>query len=255
MNIKEHIIYEDNHIIVINKPNGILTQGDYSGSESLFDLLKKYIKESRNKPGDVYLAMIHRLDRPVSGLLVFATTSKAAARLNKSFLSHEVTKIYFAQSHDNSPNIVPNSWIQSKGYLSRKRDTSHFSLKKQQNSQSAELFYNVIDFHDTSLSCLIKLITGRKHQIRAQLKSLGLPIIGDEKYGSKKLFHGEICLHSSYLSFEHPVLKETMNFYTEPPVHFKEVPQNLKGAIESAIKELDFNSNNKGDSKKVKSKK
>ena len=179
-----HILYEDNHIVAVYKPACVLAQGDETGEESVFDLVKKYIKEKYKKPGNVFLGLVHRLDRPVSGIMVFAKTSKGASRLSEQFRNHEVEKTYHA--------VVFGKMDRKKGFI-----ISHLKKDKDKNktfvrqsadrdTKESELSYEVVE-SDGKFSLLkIKPLTGRSHQIRAQLSSVGHPIIGDIKYGAKE---------------------------------------------------------------------
>jgi len=212
------IIYEDNHIIVADKPSGILTQGDYSGEQSLLNMLKEYIRLKYNKPGEAFIGLVHRLDRPVSGLLVFARTSKAAARLQKEFTSGRIEKYYIAAIENNAG--LNDDWITLENNLLRERDITRVVKQESKQTEKGILhLYPLMQTKKYSL-LLIKLDTGKKHQIRAQLSASGNPIIGDKKYGSVKDTGDAICLHSAYLSFTHPTLKTAMEFYSQPPEIF-----------------------------------
>ena len=203
------ILYEDNHIIVVVKPYNVLSQGDSTGDITMVDLVKKYIKDKYNKPGNVYLALLHRLDRPVGGIMVFAKTSKAAARLSKSFLNREITKKYLA--------IV-------KGRMDKKsselidyidRDSSGNSFIKD-SGKKAILEYTELDYNEKCDCSLlsIELKTGRHHQIRVQFASRGHYLLGDQRYGKKD--NRQISLFCYYLSFIHPVTKKRLEFKEYP---------------------------------------
>ena len=204
---KLKILYEDNHIIVVVKPYNVLSQSDNTGDISIMDMIKKYIKEKYNKPGNVYLGLVHRLDRPVGGVMVFAKTSKAASRLSKSFSNHEVVKKYLA--------VVHGKLSDGKMVDKIERDNEGNSFISE-NGKEAILNYHVIEYNkenDCSLVS-IELKTGRHHQIRVQFASRGHYLIGDQRYGvqDKK----QISLFSYYLSFIHPVSKEKLEFIELP---------------------------------------
>lgn len=210
------IIFEDNHIIVVNKSVGDLVQGDATGDEPLSEKLKTYIKNKYNKPGNVYLGVVHRLDRPTSGVLIFAKTSKALSRLNKQFSERETQKIYWAlvqSKPDNSSARIVH-------YLKRnpKKNKSFAYPKPIPEAKKAILNYKLITSLDHYHLLEINLETGRHHQIRAQLSAIGCPIKGDLKYGAKRSNpDGGIHLHAKSLSIIHPVKKEKMTFEADLP--------------------------------------
>ena len=202
---KLNILYEDNHIIVVVKPYNVLSQGDSTKDASIMDDIKSYIKVKYNKPGNVYLGLVHRLDRPVGGVMVFARSSKAASRLCKSFNEHSITKKYLA--------IVNGKMESDKGelvdYIDKDSNGNAFISA---NGKKAVLEYEVLQYddkHDCSLVS-IDLKTGRHHQIRIQFASRGHYLLGDQRYG--KLDNTQICLFAYYLSFTHPVSKEVLEF-------------------------------------------
>jgi len=205
------IIYCDNHLFVLNKPAGLLVQGDRSGDLSLLDLARAYIKEKYNKPGNVYLGLVHRLDRPVSGVVVLARTSKAAARLSQQFKSRKVTKIYHAMVEGKVAkegrwfdNIVRN------GVTSR--------VTEQEEGLPAELTFCRLNYFDGISHVEIDLATGRHHQIRVQFASRGYPVLGDFRYGSRVKFGDKaLALHARILSLTHPTKEEKMTFTAEYP--------------------------------------
>ncbi len=176
------ILYEDNHIIAVYKPACILAQGDKTGEESVFDLVKKYIKEKYKKPGNIFLGLVHRLDRPVSGIIVFAKTSKGASRLSEQFRYHEVEKTYHA--------VVLGRMERKKGiiisHLKKDKDKNKTFVHKSASADTkeSELSYEVVESNDKFSLLKIKPRSGRSHQIRAQLSSIGHPIVGDIKYGA-----------------------------------------------------------------------
>ena len=206
---KLEVLYEDNHIIVVVKPYNVLSQGDSTGDTSIMDMVKEYIKVKYHKPGNVYLGLVHRLDRPVGGIMVFARSSKAAARLTKAFNEHKITKKYLA--------IVHGKMEKDKDELVDKIEkTSDGNSIISDNGKEAILDYEVLEYNkenDCSLVS-IKLKTGRHHQIRVQFSSRGHYLLGDQRYGV--LDNKQICLFSYYLSFEHPVTHEILEFKRMP---------------------------------------
>lgn len=210
------ILYEDNHLIVINKRCGDIVQGDKTGDKPLSEVVKSYIKEKYNKPGAVYLGIVHRLDRPTSGVILFAKTSKALSRLNQQFSKHEPQKTYWA--------IVQNTPKPKAGQLvhfllrKSKNNKSYAYPKKVKNSKKAILHYKMLKQLDNYTALEIDLKTGRHHQIRSQLSVINCPIKGDLKYGAKRSNKdGGIHLHARALSIIHPVKKEKINFTAPPP--------------------------------------
>ena len=201
------ILHEDNHIIVINKRVGDIVQGDKTGDKPLSDVVKEYVKDKYNKPGDVFLGVVHRLDRPTSGIVVFAKTSKALARLNDMFKNRETEKVYWAVVKSQPPKNEDTL----AHFLKRneKNNTSKAHIKEVPESKFARLDYKVIVELNNYYALEIKLHTGRHHQIRAQLSAIGSPIKGDLKYGSDRSNpDGGIHLHARTLKFIHPVSKE-----------------------------------------------
>jgi 23S rRNA pseudouridine1911/1915/1917 synthase len=209
------VVYEDNHLIIVSKRSGEIVQGDKTGDEPLSETVKKYIKEKYQKPGAVFLGVTHRLDRPVSGLVVFARTSKALERLNRMFANGEVHKTYWA--------IVPKKKEESRGvdnfehtlehWLTRneKQNKSYAHDREKPGSKRAVLKYKVIGESDRYNLLEINLLTGRHHQIRCQLAAIGCPIKGDLKYGAKRSnADGSISLLAREIAFVHPVSKATV---------------------------------------------
>ncbi|RRO21926.1 RluA family pseudouridine synthase [Flavobacteriaceae bacterium 14752] len=210
------IIFEDNHLIVINKPVGRLVQGDSTGDEPLSDTVKTYIKHKYNKPGNVYLGVVHRLDRPTSGVLVFAKTSKALSRLNKQFSERQTQKIYWAMVK-NKPEQNQAKLVH---YLKRnpKQNKSYAYPKEIPDSKQAVLKYKVLKSLDHYHLIEIELETGRHHQIRSQLSYINCPIKGDLKYGAKRSnAGGGIHLHAKKLCLIHPTKKERLCFEASLP--------------------------------------
>ena len=201
------VLYEDNHIIVINKAAGEIVQGDKTGDESLCDTMKAYIKEKYAKPGNVFIGLPHRLDRPVSGIVVFAKTSKALERLNRMFSEGSVKKIYWALTKGipQPAEAELESWI-----LRNEKMNKSFSYPKEvKGSKRAVLHYRLAAASQNYNLIEVGLKTGRHHQIRCQLSSIGCPIKGDLKYGAQRSNpDGSISLHARYIEFVHPVSKE-----------------------------------------------
>ena len=205
---KLHVLYEDNHLIVINKPGGLLVQGDATGDETLSDLVKKYLKEKYNKPGNVFVGVIHRLDRPVSGVVLMAKTSKALERLNKQFRERKIYKKYWA--------VVKRKPKEEKGklvhYLVKNQDKNVVSYydKPVEGALRAELFYTVLGHLNDHFLLEVNPVTGRPHQIRVQLSAMGCPIRGDLKYGfHKPNFDANINLHAKEIIFELDRIRRT----------------------------------------------
>jgi 23S rRNA pseudouridine1911/1915/1917 synthase len=210
------ILHEDNHIIVINKRVGDIVQGDKTGDKPLSDIVKEYIKDKYNKPGDVFLGVVHRLDRPTTGIVVFARTSKALERLNKMFSERETQKTYWAVVK-NKPSKAEDKLVH---FLKRneKNNTSKAHLKEIPESKIASLDYKIIKELDNYFVLEINLHTGRHHQIRAQLQAIGCPIKGDLKYGfDRSNPDGGIHLHARKLAFIHPVSKENIEIIAPTP--------------------------------------
>lgn len=210
------VIYEDNHLLVVNKASGVLTQGDETGDLSLPDYVKLYLKEKYAKPGNVFCGVVHRLDRPVSGLVVLAKTSKALERMNELFKNRQIDKTYWAIS---SRAPTPRTgklihWLFKDG----QRNVTKAYPTQVPNSQYAELSYTLVASVKNYYLLEVKPLTGRPHQIRVQLASLGSPICGDEKYGgSPALVRGAIHLHARSLAFVHPIKQEQLVLRADLP--------------------------------------
>ena len=201
------VIYEDNHIIIVNKQSGEIVQGDKTGDRPLSDIVKDYIKDKYQKPGAVFLGVVHRLDRPVSGLVVFARTSKALTRLNKMFAEGEVQKTYWAivKNAPKEPEGILTHWL----VRNEKQNKSYAYDHERPNAKKAILKYKVIGHSDNYTLLGVQLMTGRHHQIRCQLAAMGCPIRGDLKYGAPRSNpDGSISLMSRRVAFIHPVSKE-----------------------------------------------
>jgi 23S rRNA pseudouridine1911/1915/1917 synthase len=210
------ILHEDNHIIVINKRVGDIVQGDKTGDKPLSEVVKEYIKEKYNKPGEVFLGVVHRLDRPTTGIVVFARTSKALTRLNELFSNRETQKTYWAIVK-NKPEKEQDTLVH---FLKRneKNNTSKAHIKEVAESKKASLDYKIIKKLDNYFALEINLHTGRHHQIRAQLAAIVCPIKGDLKYGfDRSNSDGGIDLHARKLVFIHPVSKEVLEIIAPTP--------------------------------------
>ncbi len=214
------VLFEDNHLIAINKPPGYLVQGDQTGDPVLADLVKNYIKFRYDKPGAVFLGVIHRLDRPVSGALIFARTSKALQRMNRIFQERAVTKTYWAivgaAPEPLSATLV--DYIYKDSAKNRAHAIAAPS-RRHPDAKRAELSYRLLQRIGSQYLLEVQPITGRPHQIRVQLASRSLPIRGDLKYGYPKPNpDGNISLHCRSLSFEHPVKREPLTIIADPPL-------------------------------------
>ncbi len=201
------VLYEDNHLIAVDKAAGILVQGDNTGDMPLSEMVKSYIRDKYKKPGEVFCGVIHRIDRPVSGVVLLARTSKALARMNEQFQKREIRKIYWALTK-NKPNDEEGTL---KHWLSKDADKNVVKVfnKETKGAQEAELDYKILGRNGDFYLWQIELKTGRPHQIRAQLAKINCPIKGDLKYGfGKKNDDGRIHLHSKALIFTHPTKKE-----------------------------------------------
>lgn len=210
------ILHEDNHLIVVNKRVGDIVQGDKTGDKPLSEVVKEYIKEKYNKPGEVFLGVVHRLDRPTTGIVVFARTSKALTRMNELFSNRETQKTYWAVVK-NKPAKNEDTLVH---YIKRneKNNTSKAHSKEVPDSKKASLEYKIIKELDNYYGLEILLHTGRHHQIRAQLSAIGSPIKGDLKYGfDRSNPDGGIHLHARKLVFTHPVSKEKITIIAPTP--------------------------------------
>lgn len=205
------VVYEDNHIFVVYKESGEIVQGDKTGDTPLSETVKAYIKEKYQKPGAVFLGVVHRLDRPVSGLVVFARTSKALSRLNEMFRKGEVHKTYWALVQPSGNPVTSNTFVTATHWLTRneKQNKSYAYDREVPGSKKAVLRYRTIGQTERYQLVEVELLTGRHHQIRCQLSTLGMPIRGDLKYGAKRSNpDGSISLLSHHVEFIHPVSKQ-----------------------------------------------
>ena len=208
------VLYEDNHIIVAIKPAGVLSQSDGSSAPDMLTILKAYIKEEYSKPGEVYLGLLHRLDRPVSGVMVFARTSKAASRLSEQIRTRKVEKIY---------RCIVNGVLEGEGrlenFISKDENKNIVTVidKEKPGFKASYLDYKALASKEGLTMVEVKLGTGRSHQIRAQMAHSGYPLIGDQKYGDKDKRCKDIALEAYKLSFEHPVKREFITFEAPLP--------------------------------------
>jgi len=203
--VMNNILYEDNHIIVVEKKINIPVQEDESKDEDLLTIIKKYIKDKYNKPGNVYLGLVHRLDRPVGGVMVFAKTSKAASRLSDQVRTHQISKKYYA---------IVEGKLNKEGILKDKllKDTKTNIVRVDKNGKDSELSYKLVNTKDNLNLVDIDLKTGRSHQIRVQFSSRNNPLYGDQKYNKGAKVGEQIALFAYQLSFYHPTTKELMTF-------------------------------------------
>ncbi|MEM6264216.1 MAG: RluA family pseudouridine synthase [Bacteroidota bacterium] len=204
------ILYEDNHLLAINKPSGMPSQGDQTGDSNAFDLGKAYLKEKYQKPGKVYLGLLHRIDRPTAGVLLFARTSKAAERLSRQFQQRKILKTYWAIT----TKRPPRSSDELVHYLKKLPDRNIVRAYRtpKEGSQEAKLSYELLEVAKGRYLIEVAPMTGRRHQIRVQLSQIGCPIAGDVKYGAKDFLPGKraIALLARELEFTHPTTKETV---------------------------------------------
>lgn len=210
------VVYEDNHIIIVNKCSGEIVQGDKTGDKPLSDTVKEYIKQKYNKPGNVFLGVVHRLDRPVSGLVVFAKTSKALSRLNDMFRTGDVHKTYWAvvKRRDIAMEGTLTDWLTR----NERQNKSYAHEREVPGAKKAVLKYKVRAVADNYMLIEVTLLTGRHHQIRCQLAHMGCPIKGDLKYGAPRSNpDGSISLLSRRVEFVHPVSKENIVAYADVP--------------------------------------
>ena len=209
------IVFEDNHLLVVVKPCDIPCQADESGDADMLSLLKQYLVEKYNKPGDAYLGLVHRLDRPTGGVMVFAKTSKAAARLSEAIKNGDVEKKYFAIL-EGIPRYKADKLT---CYLKKFPDTNTVKVVPalSEGAKYAELDYKVLTTKDNFALVSVNLVTGRGHQIRVQMQNMGTPILGDKRYGTGKYPNVSLCLWAYELKFAHPVCGKELVFRVYPP--------------------------------------
>lgn len=209
------ILFEDNHLLVVNKPSGILSQEDHTGDSDILTLCKSYLKREYNKPGEAFLGLMHRLDRQVSGVMVLAKTSKAASRVSEQIRRRTVKKKYITVVEGTPP---PNAYL---NHFIKKDEKSNRVIVSNQNdreAKEAKLMFQTLDSKEHLALLKVSLITGRAHQIRVQLSAEGYPIWGDPKYGKSR--SAEIALHSYSFQLNHPTLKKEMVFTAGAPDNF-----------------------------------
>lgn len=210
------VLFEDNHLLIVNKPAGVLVQPDKKGDKALEELLKEYIKHKYNKPGEVFLGVCHRIDRPVSGVVVFARTSKALTRMNELFKGRDVHKTYWAvvQNKPTNPEGTLVNWMKK----DEQKNISRAYDKEVPGSSRCELHYRLAGVSDNYYLLEVNPVTGRHHQIRVQLSKMGCPIKGDIKYGAKRTnADGSIHLHARKIEFIHPVKNEPLSITAPAP--------------------------------------
>ncbi len=216
------ILWEDNHVLAVNKPSGLLTMGDSTGSPTLVDAVKRYLKEKYHKPGDVFLGVVHRLDRPVSGVVLFARTSKAAARLSAQFRDRSVEKTYLAwvEGRVEAPSGTLHHW------LHKDRTTNHVSVVAEGSPGAQECLLNFRRVNSSGARTLLEITpeTGRSHQIRVQLSAQGWPIAGDKKYGSRTHWPEGIALHARCITFDHPTQHQPCTVLAAAPGAWNQLP-------------------------------
>ncbi len=209
------ILHEDNHIIVVLKPQNVPSCEDESKDKDMLTIIKEYIKVTYNKQGNVYLGLVHRLDRPTGGVMVFAKSSKAAARLSEQIKSGDFDKRYFAVLMG-----LPKEEKATLTHYMKKNTVNNMVYvcpPTVEGAKFAELEYSVLEYHDGLALADVRLHTGRSHQIRVQMNAIGTPLYGDMRYGGEKAKKGRLALWAYYLSFTHPVSKERMVFRVQPP--------------------------------------
>lgn len=206
------ILFEDNHLLAVNKPAGILSQEDYTGEPDLLNVCKEYLKREYQKKGDAFLGLLHRLDKPVSGVMLFAKTSKGASRISEQIRERSVQKTYLTIVEGIPPK---NGMLQDFLLKDKKSNIVSVVSSKNKKAKKAELIYQNVETKNNLSLLRITLITGRPHQIRVQLSHQGYPVLNDKKYGTKS--NGLLCLHASELSFEHPTLKKKITIQATPP--------------------------------------
>jgi len=211
------VLYVDNHCLAVEKPPRMLTMPDRTGDASLYDLAKSWLREKYHKPGKVYLGLLHRLDRPVSGIVLFARTSKAAARLSAQFRERTIGKVYCAIVEGKLPpgELLFEDWL----LKDPRRNVARRVAPGRPGARLARM--QVCQSTATATRVILRPATGRAHQIRAQLAARGFPIVGDLKYGARRGWGGRIALHASQLTFEHPISRQPVTINSDPPADWK----------------------------------
>ncbi|MFN2353348.1 MAG: RluA family pseudouridine synthase [Desulfopila sp.] len=241
------ILYEDNHLLVVNKPAGLLIQGDSSGAPSLLDVVKAFIKKRDDKPGNVFIGMVHRLDRPVSGVVVLAKTSKAAGRLSAQIRNRTVKKLYVGLTcHNGRVGQSTGIWRKYRHFLIRPKDRTMVTHHLAPDSREGVLQLKTVLTTAHHACHLIRLMTGRKHQIRAQLAHLDMPLCGDTHYGSKELFlQDAIALHAVSFELLHPVKKHPLRITAPlPPWFAGYFPAKQVASLEAKLQKDNGNAGN-----------
>jgi 23S rRNA pseudouridine1911/1915/1917 synthase len=220
-----NVVYEDNHLLVVNKPAGLPTAGVPEGRDSLLEVARQYVIKKYNKPGNAFIGIVSRLDAPVSGIVLMARTSKAAARLSEQFRERRVRKIYWAQV---AGRVKPaqGAWTDWLEHDERHR-RMRIAEPEAEGAREGRLSYRRLSFSGDSTRLEINLETGRKHQIRLQAATHGYPILGDRKYGSRFVFPQGIALHSRLVEFEHPVKKTLMKLDVPVPKSWRVIDDSL----------------------------
>ncbi len=235
--VMPEIVYEDNHIIVVNKRPGEIVQGDKTGDEPLSETLKRYLKEKYAKPGNVFCGVVHRLDRPVGGLVVFAKTSKALTRLNEMFRNGDIHKTYWAITRNRPPK--ENDELHHYITTVERNNKSYVAEQPKEGAKEARLRYKLLTSTERYHLVEVELLTGRKHQIRVQLASIGCPIKGDLKYGDKRSNQdGSISLIARHIDFIHPVSKQRISLDAPVPAN-DNLWQALWEGVQSDIPAID----------------
>lgn len=237
------VIYEDNHLLAVEKAPGELAQPDSSGEPSLLDMAREYIRERYRKPGRVFLGPVNRLDRQVSGIMLFARTSKAARRLHADFSGRRVAKRYIALV-ETSVTLDAGRWIEREDRLVRGRGFTRRAESGDHGVKTARLRYTVISVQKGIALLVVDLLTGRKHQIRAQLGAMGMPVAGDRTYGSSETSKdGALLLHAAYLRFAHPTRDEEIELVSPLPLRFNarmSIDDRMEGMIRAALRDRSF---------------
>ena len=208
-----NVIYEDNHIIVVVKPQNVPSQADESKDEDMLSLVKAYIKEKYNKPGEAFVGLVHRLDRPTGGIMVFARTSKAANRLSEQIKNGEFVKTYYCVT-EGIPKELDGHIV---NYLKKVDNIVKIVPMSETGAKRAETIYNVLQTNGKNALIKVNILTGRSHQIRVQMANLNVPIYGDGKYGKVNKLTNHLALWAGELSFKHPTKDETLYFKVYPP--------------------------------------